>query len=52
MVPQWEAAKKTVEGAIYDLGEIIKEKKSKGENNSGILKLEVVERDLQLLNMV
>jgi len=51
MVPQWEAAKKTVEGAIYDLGEIIKEKKSKGENNSGILKLEVVERDLQLLNM-
>ena len=52
MVPLWEAAQKTVEGAITELGEIIKDQKKAGDNEAGTLKLEVVERDLQIIKMV
>ena len=52
MVPLWEAAKKTVDGGISELKDIIEKKKSKDGEEQEILKLEVVEKDLQVLSMV
>jgi hypothetical protein len=52
MRPLWEAAKKTVEGGISDLKALIEEKRSKVEDEQTILKLEVLERDLELISMV
>jgi hypothetical protein len=52
MRPLWEAAKKTVEGGISDLKALIEEKRNKVEDEQTILKLEVLERDLELISMV
>ena len=52
MVPLWEAAKKTVDGGISELKDIIEKKKSTDGEEQEILKLEVVEKDLQVLSMV
>ena len=52
MVPLWEAAKKTVDGGISELKDIIEKKKSTEGEEQEILKLEVVEKDLQVLSMV
>ena len=52
MKPLWEAAKNTVDGGIKELQEIITERRQKSEPEPETLKLEVVERDLQILSMV
>ena len=52
MVPLWEAAKKTVDGGIAELKDIIEKKKNKEGQEGETLKLEVVEKDLQVLSMV
>lgn len=54
MGPLWTAAKKTVDGGIKDLKEIIEKKKKtqSAEDESYILKLEVLERDLEIISMV
>ena len=52
MVPLWEAAKKTVDGGIAELKDIIEKKKTVDGNEGEALKLEVVEKDLQVLSMV
>ena len=52
MVPLWEAAKKTVDGGISELKDIIEKRKNKEGQEDETLKLEVVEKDLQVLSMV
>ena len=52
MVPLWEAAKKTVDGGISELKDIIENRKSMEGKEEETLKLEVVEKDLQVLSMV
>ena len=52
MVPLWEAAKKTVDGGISELKEIIEKRKNMEGKEEETLKLEVVEKDLQVLSMV
>ena len=52
MVPLWEAAKKTVDGGISELKDIIEKRKSMEGKEEETLKLEVVEKDLQVLSMV
>ena len=52
MKPLWEAAKTTVEGGMKELQEIIKDRRRNNKQESETLKLEVVERDLQILKMV
>ena len=52
MVPLWEAAKKTVDGGISELKDIIEKRKNKEGQEEETLKLEVVEKDLQVLSMV
>ena len=52
MKPLWLAAKNTVQGGMKELQEIIKDRRKKNMQESETLKLEVVERDLQILSMV
>ena len=53
MRPLWEAAKKTVDGGIKELKMIIEERrKSTDDEDTVVLKLEVLERDLELISMV
>ena len=52
MVPLWEAAKKTVDGGISELKDIIEKRKNMEGKEEETLKLEVVEKDLQVLSMV
>ena len=53
MRPLWEAAKKTVDGGIKDLKMIIEERrKNTDDEDTVVLKLEVLERDLELISMV
>ena len=53
MRPLWEAAKKTVDGGIKELKMIIEERrKNTDDEDTVVLKLEVLERDLELISMV
>ena len=52
MIPLWENAKKTVDGGIEELKLILEEQRRKGDSEESILKLDVVERDLQIISMV
>ena len=52
MRPLWLAAKKTVDGGISELKTLIEEKRKKLEDEQVTLKLEVLERDLQIISMV
>ena len=52
MIPLWENAKKTVDGGIAELKIILGEQRRKGDSEESILKLDVVERDLQIISMV
>ena len=52
MRPLWLAAKKTVDGGIGELKTLIEEKRKKLEDEQVTLKLEVLERDLQIISMV
>ena len=52
MIPLWENAKKTVDGGIAELKIILEEQRRKGDSEESILKLDVVERDLQIISMV
>lgn len=52
MKPLWKAAKNTVDGGIKELKEIISDRRKKSEAEPETLKLEVVQRDLQILSMV
>jgi len=51
MVPLWENAKKTVDGGIAELKIIIEEQRRNRDSEEAILKLDVVERDLQIISM-
>ena len=52
MIPLWENAKKTVDGGVEELKLILAEQRRRGDSEESILKLELVERDLEIISMV